>query len=67
MKNCSLKLIAGAGCVGCAKYARVCGKEGNIGVVTRENQICKWVFLLDLITYFYTGVFLVPWLHMYGD
>jgi hypothetical protein len=57
-----LKLIAGAGYVGCAKYTRMGGKEGNIGVVTKENQICKWVSSLDLITYFYTGVLLVSWL-----
>jgi hypothetical protein len=39
-KNCCLKLIAGAGNVGYAKYARIGGKEGNVGVVTKENQIC---------------------------
>jgi hypothetical protein len=67
MKNCCLKLIAGAGYVGCAKYARVGGKVGNVGVVTRENRICKWIFSLDLITHFYTGVLLVSWLQIYGD
>jgi hypothetical protein len=67
MKNCCLKLIARAGYVGCAKYTRIGGKEGNVGVVTKECQICKWVFSLDLSTYFYTGVLLVPWLQIYGD
>jgi hypothetical protein len=67
MKNCCLKLNAGAGCVGCAKYARVGIKEGNVGAVNKENQICKWVFSLDLTTYFCTGVFLVPWLQISGE
>jgi hypothetical protein len=31
-----LKLIAGVGYVGCAKYTRIGGKEGNIGVVIKE-------------------------------
>jgi hypothetical protein len=48
MKNCCLKLIAGAGYVGCAKYAKIGGKGGYVGVVTKENQICKWGFSLDL-------------------
>jgi hypothetical protein len=47
MKNCCLKLTASAGNVGYAKYARIGGKEGNVGVVTKENQICKWVSSLD--------------------
>jgi hypothetical protein len=59
MKNYCLKLIAGVGNVGSAKYARIDGKEGNVGLVTEENQIGKWVSSLDLITYFYTGVLLV--------
>jgi hypothetical protein len=41
MKNCCLKLIAGAGNVRYAKYARVGGKEGNVGIVTKENHICN--------------------------
>jgi hypothetical protein len=40
MKNCFFQLIAGAGNVGYAKYARIGGKEGNVGVVAKENQIC---------------------------
>jgi hypothetical protein len=65
MKICCLKLIAVAGNVGYAKYARMGGKEGNVGVVTKENQICKWVSSLDLITFFYTGVLLVSRLQIY--
>jgi hypothetical protein len=38
-EKCCLKLIASAGNVGCAKYARIGGKEGNVGVVTKENRI----------------------------
>jgi hypothetical protein len=64
MKNCCLKLIAGAGNVGYAKYARISGKVGNVGVVTKENQICKWTSSLDLVTCFYTGVLLVSWLQI---
>jgi hypothetical protein len=58
-----LKLIACVGYVGCAKYTRIGGKEGNVGVI----KICEWVFSLDLITYCYTGVLLVPWLQICGD
>jgi hypothetical protein len=47
VKNCCLKLIAVAGNVGCAKYARIGGRVGNVGVATKENQICKWVSSLD--------------------
>jgi hypothetical protein len=60
-----LKLNAAAGYVGCAKYARIGGKEGNVGVVTKENLILNGVFSLDLIMYFYTGVLLVPWLQIW--
>jgi hypothetical protein len=67
MKNCCLKLTAGAGYFGCAKYARIGGKEGNVGVIPKENGICKGVFSLDLITYFYTGVLLVFELQIYGE
>jgi hypothetical protein len=65
-ENCCLKLIAGAGYMGCAKYTRLGEREGNVGVVTKENQICQWVFSLDLIMYFQTGVLWVPWLQIYG-
>jgi hypothetical protein len=65
MKNFCLKLITGAGNVGYAKYARIGRKEGNVGVVTKENQIFKWVSSLDFIMYFYTGVLLVSWLQIY--
>jgi hypothetical protein len=43
------------------------GEGGNVGVVTKESLICEWVFSLNLIMYFYTGVLLVSWLQIYGD
>jgi hypothetical protein len=67
MKNCCLKLIAVAGNVGCAKYTRIGRKERNVGVGTKENGICQWVFPLDLVTCFHTGVLLVSWLQRHAN
>jgi siroheme synthase (precorrin-2 oxidase/ferrochelatase) len=41
MQNYCSMLIAGGGNVGCAKYAGLGGKGGNICVVTKEDQISK--------------------------
>ena len=67
MQSCFSKLIAGAGNVGCAKYTGIGRKEGNIGVVTKDNQICKWVSSLHLSVLFCMDVLLTPWLLMCGD
>ena len=49
IQNYCSRLIAGGGDVGCAKYAEEGGEGENISVVTKEDQICKWVLSLDLI------------------
>jgi hypothetical protein len=56
-----------AGNLGCAIYTEIGGEDGNIGVVTKDNQIFKWVSSLHLSVLLYTDVLLTLWLLMYGD